>query len=283
MPTTAAPPIVARARPATRTVRSISVRFLHASPARSSRRSHARQPRAPARRPAARTRGDRSATCSSTSTATPVVLGSSAAAIAVGDRVGRERADADVVAARAQLDANGLAHRASTLRRLPHARRRAPAAAPSHDLLGRRAHRSRRARARGRRTAAAPRAALRAAATGSACAVQQRPPRRPPARAGPPPRPRPPARTTRPAASIASRFSSRQARRRRSRRPPSGASPTSAQRLGLALPEPRLPLRREDLRDRLPGRVLDDLVQVDERPPQALGQQAARPSSFPTP
>ena len=136
---------------------SISVRFLQASPARRSRRA-TRGTRSASAATSSRARGDFSATFASTSTATPVVFGSSAAAILSAIASAVKRADADVVAARAQRDVNDFTHGFEH----PVSATSPSSAKPAEQHVARsprrRGHRCRRARGHGRRTAVAPRA-----------------------------------------------------------------------------------------------------------------------------
>ena len=129
------------------------------------------------------------------------------------------------------------------------------------------------ARGRARRTAARASSSSRAAATGSAAPSSSGRPEAFPARrtassADTPEPEHPPRRQHRARGSPPGR---RAAPGRDDRLPPLRHL---AQRLRLAPPEAGLPLRREDVRrPSVPAASSIDLVQVDERPVQALGQQ----------
>ena len=192
----------------------------------------------------------------------------------VRDRVRRKRADADVVAAVAQRDAERF-H--SSLEHLLSAGLRS--SAPLRQICSivamsrRRGLRCRSSRAPARRTAAARRAAARAAATGSAAPSSSGRPDALPARCdrllGRHRQPEhPPRRQHRARGSPPGR-----ARRRRSRPPSSAAGPPRAAPPSRASGTPPPPRPRRCRRPSCPAPSSISLVQVDERPVQALGQQ----------
>ncbi len=230
-------------------------------------------------RPAPRAR-ERCARPPSTSTATPVVVGPSAAGQHVGDRLGRAIADPHVVAARPQLDRNdGIAHALSSA-----SARRLEASASTVDPRSRRASVPvglDLAGARARRTDLRAVAAAPSPPRADRPAVEQRSPRA----------------TPRPSHRLLGRHGERNdaARRQhqlqvllaagraaagRDHRPPPRRR--LAHGLGLAPPKARLPLRGEDLRHGLArpsarsGRP-DRRTSSPDAPPAAC-----RPSSFPS-